>query len=216
LTRAGGRIGARGGGDRRMTVSTVSDNQHEIIRNIIHLYCPNGIFLDPTYSTGKFYGEKVGIPKPVLCFDINPQHKECLQGDARSLPIDTGSIESVMFDPPFIGASRKDGKPGIIKTRFSYYKNIPELWKFYNEALIEIYRILSPRGILVFKCQDSVECSKQWWSHVAIHNMALELGFIAEDLFILVAKSRLMRENWTQQHARKFHSYFWVFRKGNR
>ena len=50
---------------------------------------------------------------------------------------------------------------GIIKERFGYYRNVPELLTFYNEALLEFYRILEVDGILIFKCQDTIESGKE-------------------------------------------------------
>ena len=46
-------------------------------------------------------------------------------------------------------------------------------------------------------------------------NEAIKIGFYPKDLFILLAKSRLVAD-WqvkNQKNARKFHSYFWVFEK---
>jgi hypothetical protein len=47
--------------------------------------------------------------------------------------------------------------------------------------------------------------------------MALQVGFYPKDLFILMAKNRINSfngEKWKNQyHARKHHSYFWVFQK---
>jgi len=47
-------------------------------------------------------------------------------------------------------------------------------------------------------------------------NMAQELGFYPRDLFILTSNVRInsFGTKWTkQEHARKYHSYFWVFEK---
>lgn len=41
---------------------------------------------------------------------------------------------------------------------------------------------------------------------------AIKYGFYPKDMFILLAKSRL-NDGRKQQHARKYHSYFWVFKK---
>ena len=79
----------------------------------------------------------------------------------------------------------------------------------------EFYRILKDKGILIFKCQDKVSSGKQYMSHVFIMNEAVKLGFYPKDLFILLAKSRIVAD-WqlkNQKNARKFHSYFWVFQK---
>lgn len=81
----------------------------------------------------------------------------------------------------------------------------------------EFYRILKPDGILIFKCQDKVSSSKQYLSHVAIIQEAIQIGYYPIDLFVLLAKSRLTAQ-WqmkNQKHACKFHSYFLVFKKCN-
>jgi hypothetical protein len=45
-------------------------------------------------------------------------------------------------------------------------------------------------------------------------NEAEKNGFYTKDLFILVAKTRMIGHNHKiQKHARKFHSYFLVFVK---
>jgi len=193
-------------------IKSVSSNQSEILNNIIKLYCPSGFGLDPTYSKGVFY--KSGVPEPTFRFDLHPLSNDVAKCDCRKLPFPGGYLSSIVFDPPFVGGSHKDGKPGVIKERFSYFPSIPVLWKFYDESLYEFYRVLGEGGILVFKCQDSVESSRQYITHVAVMNMAISLGFYPKDLFILTSNSRIISPNQQkQQHARKYHSYFWVFEK---
>jgi len=120
-----------------------------------------------------------------------------------------------MFDPPFIAAIPKNQPMGIISQRFGYYRNIQhELWDMYHKALTEFYRILKANGVLIFKCQDTIDSCKQYFSHVEIINYAIKLGFYPKDLFVLLAKNRLVSPSQRkQQHARKFHSYFLVFLK---
>lgn len=81
-------------------ISTISYDQHEIIRNIVELHCPQGIELDPTYSKGNFYN-KAGIDEPLEKFDLFPQTDDTLQANANDLPHLDSSISSIMFDPPF-------------------------------------------------------------------------------------------------------------------
>jgi len=192
-------------------IETVAASQSEILNNILKLYCPGGFDLDPTYSKGVFYK---GVPGPRLKYDIAPQEVAVAQADCRKLPFADSSLNSIVFDPPFIGASQRDGKPGIIKSRFGYYRNVPELWDFYRRSLAEFYRILKIGGILVFKCQDTIESGKQYLSHVEIITYACILGYYPIDLFILTARNVLISPNMVnQQHARKSHSYFLVFKK---
>ena len=117
-----------------------------------------------------------------------------------------------MFDPPFVCGHRKSGKAGIIKSTYGSYKYIKDLWGMYGDAMTEFRRVLEPNGWLVFKCQDTVQDHKNYFSHVEIMNMAIERGFYPKDFFILLAKNRIIRANQkNQEHARKYHSYFWVF-----
>lgn len=192
-------------------IETVSESQSEILNNVLRLYCSGGFDLDPTYSKGVFYK---GVPEPKLKYDIAPQKAGVTQADCQKLPLTDNSLKSIVFDPPFTGGTAGEGKPGIIKSRFGYYRNVPELWDFYRKSLAEFYRILKADGILVFKCQDTIESSKQYLSHVEIITYACTLGFYPLDLFILLARNVLISPSQTnQQHARKSHSYFLVFKK---
>jgi hypothetical protein len=62
------------------------------------------------------------------------------------------------------------------------------------------------------KCKDEIESGKQCWSHIEILEEATKLGLYGKDLFILVPTSRTSSGRWKRQlHARKVHSYLWVF-----
>jgi len=186
------------------------------------LHVPNGkIDCDPTYSKGNFY-KNTGIEKPLYKFDILPQLDDVVYGDSRNLPLDNESIECEMFDPPFLATTGKsltlNDKNNLINKRFGVYPNETELHQFYIDSLIEAYRILKPNGILIFKCQDKVSSGKQYFSHCFIKEQAEQVGFYSKDLFILLAKNRIIA-NWqleNQKNARKYHSYFWVFQKTNK
>lgn len=193
-------------------IKSISFDEGEIIRSIQELHCNNWFEVDPCYSKGRFY-EDFGIPKPIHKFDIKPQVKGVLQASAENLPFDNGEINTIMFDPPFLSGENSEGiNSGIICSRFSQFRNIPELWTWYYECMKEFKRILKIGGKLVFKNQDTVSAGKQYFSHVMIMNMAVELAFYPKDLFILLAKTRIIGGNHHNQlHARKFHCYYWVF-----
>lgn len=193
-------------------IKTTNINQHDIIKDIIKLHCPSGIELDPTYSKGCFY--KHGIQAPKYKSDLYPRSKDIQPSNASQLPYKSESIKSIMFDPPFIVGHTKDKPTGIIGERFGGFAYVHNLWNWYDDCLKEFKRILKVGGILVFKCQDTVSSGKQWLSHVHIINKSEALGFYTKDLFILIAKNRMIGHNHAiQKHARKFHSYFLVFKK---
>lgn len=194
-------------------IRTVSDDQHEIIRNINKLYLKNGIECDPTYSKGMFYRAE-NIEEPRLKFDLFPQTPDTVRASADALPLEDGSLRNLMFDPPFMAGFTKPRPTGLMGNRFHGFRYVPDLWRWYDACLVEFYRILMDKGFLVFKCQDTVSSGKNWFSHAYIMNRAVEAGFYPKDMFVLTAKNRIIGSNHgNQKHARKFHSYFWVFQK---
>lgn len=192
-------------------IKTVNNNQENLIKDILALHCPNGIDLDPTYSKGNFYKN---IPQPKLKSDLFPQFTDVIQSEASSLWLANDSINSIMFDPPFLAGHTKEKPTGIMGERFHGFRYVTDLWDWYDKCLVEFHRVLNAGGVLIFKCQDTVSSGKQWLSHVHIINKAQEVGFYTKDLFILTAKNRIVGHNHkVQKHARKFHSYFLVFVK---
>ena len=196
-------------------IKTISYDQDELLQWILRLYIPSGRFdVDPTYSIGGFYRK---IPQPKLCYDLVPQKDGVLQADCRELPIKSGSVRSIIIDLPFLATTGKSlaGNTGnIINRRFSVARSERELVALYEDAIREANRVLRIGGVLVFKCQDKVSSGKQYMTHCSVYQWATSAGFEPLDLFILLARSRLVA-NWqrNQKHARKYHSYFWVFRK---
>lgn len=196
------------------TIKSVSYSQEEIMKWIMVLYCPYGFDLDPTYSKGNLYKN---LPQPKIKADLNPQTHDCQKADCQNLPIENETINSIMFDPPFLGHTPKEiNKKGsnIVHRRFGSYNSMKSLWKMYENSLKEFYRILKKQGILVFKCQDIINSRKQYLSHVEIINQALKIGFYPIDLFILISKITLISGKLKkQEHAKKHHCYFIVFKK---
>lgn len=203
-------------------VKSISYDQSEIIKWILQLHVPTGkIDCDPTYSIGNFY-KNTEIDEPIYRFDINPQVEGVKFGDSRRLPLSDNSINCMMFDPPFLATTGKslneNNDNNIINKRFGVYPSEQELHQFYIDSLKEAYRILKDKGILIFKCQDKISSGKQYMSHCFIHDEAVKIGFYPKDMFVLLAKNRLVAD-WqlkNQKNARKFHSYFWVFEKINK
>lgn len=192
-------------------ISTVHYDQTEILNAISSLYLDGGIFeVDPTYGRGNLYKS---FPVPLHKFDIKPRKKGVIEADCRDLQkwLRDDSVGSIMFDPPFLIGG---GKNGIMHGKYGTFRTKEELETFFKQSLHEFSRILRKDGILAVKCMDTVTGRRNYFLHVIAIQMAEKHGYRAEDLFVLVRKNRVMQWNMvTQQHARKFHSYFLVFRK---
>jgi len=198
-------------------IKSISYDEQEIIKNILKLHSVSQIELDPTYSKGNFY--KGNFDEPKYKFDLYPQIEGVEKANAENLPLEDNLLNTIMFDPPFLATKGKsleiDNSSNKINKRFGVYPTEKELHTFYIKSLKEFYRILKKDGILIFKCQDKVSGGKQYFSHNFIINEAEKIGYYTKDMFILLAKNRIVA-NWqreNQKNARKFHSYFLVLQK---
>jgi hypothetical protein len=190
-------------------IKSISFSNKEIINNIISLYLPDGIECDCTYSKGYFYNE---IKKPRLKFDINPIGEDVVRADCRNLPLENKSLSNLMFDPPFQASWHINSRVYKMSKRFDSVKGINNLLRFYQDSIKEFSRVLRSRGILIVKCQDLCYGRSNYFNHISIYEYAIQNNFRALDLFILLARNRITGSG-SQNHARKFHSYFWVFKK---
>jgi hypothetical protein len=198
-------------------IKSVYDTNKEMISNIMNLYKIDQFDLDCTYSKGTFWK---GLPEPKIKSDLTPVNDTIIQANSENLPFDSGSMSSIMYDPPFVicGKTYKENKNGssVIAKRFEGYETFGELKSNYYNSLKELYRVCKDDGLLVFKCQDTISSGKNHFTHAMIMNMAQEIGFYPKDLFVLLAKMRInsFGGRWNkQEHARKYHCYFWVFQK---
>lgn len=216
------------------TIKSISFDQNEILQNIMALHT-GPIQADVTFGSGCFYkppkvltqvqvdGTGMMAPifqipilsRPPLCFDLEPRVPGVIAADVRRLPLRDCCLNSVMFDPPFL---IKTGPGAKLKERFGcQVGNMQDLWGFYFRAMKEIHRVLIPGGWLIFKCQDGVLSGVNYFTHLVICEWGMKLGFKPIDLFILLVKHRMTdRTHKVQKHARKYHSYFWVFKKVKR
>ena len=198
-------------------IRSVYYDQVEILKSIIDLCGIGRIDIDATYGNGSFYDNDV-IREPVRAFDID---KDSMARTACStkLPINDASVFSFVFDPPFltyVKAAREHNS--IMAKRFGGYWRYDELEVHYKGTLKEAHRVLSKKGIMIFKCQDIIHNHKMHCTHLNIINWADGM-FRLKDLFILPAKSRMPipqqegTKKKVQKHARIFHSYFLVLEK---
>jgi hypothetical protein len=199
-------------------IRSVYYDQVEILKSIMELCNIERFCADVTYGNGRFYSD---IPQPEFKFDISPQVDGVIKCSSDKLPLVNGQIKSLVFDPPFltyVRAAREGNGNMIMAKRFGGYWRYDELESHYRETLIESYRVLSKKGIMVFKCQDIIHNHKMHCTHMNVMEWCKGL-FRLKDLFILPVKSRMPipqqegTKKKVQKHARIFHSYFMVLEK---
>lgn len=195
-------------------IKSVSTDQQQILNDILKLYVPAGFFqADFTFSKGVFYKDNK-VPVPQLRFDKFPeQHEGVLQlEDAESI-IEDCTLHSCIIDLPFLVTNRKWTKNSKIANRFNSFGDMDEATNANKYLLKLAYDKLKKKGILVMKTQDLETEARQIWMHRYVEEWAEEIGFNLADMFILVAKSRMLGKGNNQRVARKYHSYFYVFKK---
>lgn len=204
-----------------LVTSVTVGSSADIFPGILKLYVPLGSRVaDTTYGGGVFWRNVP--PDAYRVYASDAAHGV----DARRLPYESGYLDAVVFDPPWIADAETTYRSGDGTDAYeTYYRNTqrddPEelngaeaILDLYVSAAAEAARVLRPGGVYIVKCQDQVRANRQWLLHVELLVALAHLGFETEDLFVLVRPnqpgvSRIV----TQVHARKAHSFFLVFRR---
>lgn len=202
-------------------LSAYKGSNEEVFPLILKIYvAPGALVADVTYGRGIFWKQVPPDLYRVLPTDL------ATGVDARKLPYEPGSVDCVVFDPPYMHSSGGTSRQGEGHEHFErYYQNNRQgrvsdghraVLQLYFEAALEAFRVLRKGGVYFVKCQDEVCANRQRLTHVEIINELDRQGWICEDLLVLVQEgrpgvSRMIR----QLHLRKAHSYFLVLRKAS-
>lgn len=213
------RVVRNGAPSNDLVLSAYGENNEFVFPKILNLYVKAGsVVADVTFGQGVFWRN---IPQSAYSLKAT----DLTSGtDCRDLPYEDGEIDCVVLDPPYMhtpGGSAHRNHQHFEK----YYKNNDTSNRTdskYHEAVLSLYvdagqeafRVLRTDGVFIVKCQDEVCSNRQRFTHVEIMQACEKMGFITEDLFVMVRNnkpgvSRVVR----QVHARKNHSYFLVFWK---
>lgn len=184
---------------------------------ILGLYVePGKVVADVTHGRGVFWRDIPEGKYQLRATDLQTGV------DCRKLPYENESIDCVVLDPPYMHTPGGSAHEGHQNFEGYYQNNAANSNLKYHEAVLDLYygaareahRVLREAGILIVKCQDEVCANKQRLTHVELVVEYTHYGFIVEDCFVLVRTNRPgVSRMIKQQHARKNHSYFLVFRK---
>lgn len=196
-----------------MRYLSIFEKDEDILIAIDDIFLKNKWYdLDCTYSKGVFYQN---IQQPRIKSDLYPQFEDVIKSDCTKLQfIDNDSLNSVIFDPPFLFRNRKSKNKDKISARFTYFNSYEELQEMYRKSMNCIYDKLKKGGFLCFKCQDMND-GKFYCTHNFIINYARTLGFVLKDIIIKKSKSKLQKDAKQQNCVAKIHSYWLVFKKTN-
>jgi hypothetical protein len=200
-----------------LVLSAFVGTNDEVFPSILSLYVsPGSSVADVTYGKGVFWRQ---VPKDA--YRLFPS--DLSSGvDSKHLPYESGSLDCVVFDPPYMHTPGGTAHKNHQNFENYYRNNQASSGKKYHEAVLDLYflaakeafRVLKDGGVYIVKCQDEVCANQQRLTHVEIINQLGTYGFVIEDLFVVVRTGRPgVSRILTQAHARKNHSYFLVFIK---
>ena len=194
-----------------ISLTSIIGKNEDLIPSVLNIYAKNGYKIaDVTYGNGNFW-KKIDLNKYVF---FPSDLKTGI--DFRALPYSKEVFDIVAFDPPYMHGSPAPLNEELDKTYRNNHKGgwgYQYVYDLYQAGIQESARVLKSNGVCLVKCQDQIESGKNYFDHIVIYNMAIEMGMRVEDLFILTRNGiPLMRHSY-QKHARKNHSYLWVFRK---
>jgi len=193
-------------------IKSISNSQDEILYNILRLYIHTETYdCDLTASIGVFY--RGIIPLPQNLYDKYPQMENVRSLD-EAFKLPNECFHSIVLDLPFIVKDEVSAQTSMVSQRFTSFLTMQELYDTNDTMLNLAYRLLKKKGYLIMKTMDIKYSGKQYWIGNYVQNKAQEIGFRLEDMFILMSKTKVLSTGWHNQHsARKYHSYFFVFKK---
>jgi hypothetical protein len=191
-------------------------NNDHLMAQVARLYLrPGNRIADVTFGMGRFWRatdltQYEFYPSDLLTVPERPY-------DLRRLPYRSDDFDVFVLDPPYMhhpAKSRRhnaDYKNAETTRGFSH----EDIIRLYRDGMFEGHRILKAGGFMMVKCKDEIESGRQRMSHIEIHDIAVnQLNMIVQDLFVLTQRSPVPYLGKTLQHAKKNHSYLWVFQKG--
>lgn len=194
----------------------IQGDNGDLIRTVARLYLKKGDRVaDLTYGRGAFWRQV-----DLADFDFYKSDKiTCPSSphDFRRLPYKDCLFDAVVLDPPFA----HHGDSLLVEPA---YNNASTTAGLYHEEIIQLYRqgmteskrVLKAGGLMLVKCSDEIESSKQKRSHIEVHGISMELRLEDQDFFVLMRQHPPVVQFKMQKHARKNCSFLWVFKKPSR
>lgn len=194
-----------------MKYLSVFEKDSDILTAIDNIFLKNKWYdLDCTYSKGCFYKS---IKRPRIKSDIAPIYDDVIKCDSTKLEfVKDNSLNSIVFDPPFLFRKRKTTNNDFISNWYTYFNSYDDLQEMYKKSLECFHKKLQKGGYVLFKCQDMTD-GKFYCTHNFIINYAESIGFVLKDIIIKKSNKKLQRDAKQQNCVAKIHSYWLVLKK---
>jgi hypothetical protein len=211
----------------------------DLLVDVTRLYIPDGALVaDVTWGKGVFWQktdttrwhvlgsdiaverirQAVGVQDPQWSL-LADQSRRFLVADCTHLPYRDQRLDVLVLDPPYMH------NPNLQETQvMACYNNVATtqgmnhqaiLRDLYCPAILQAAYALKPGGLLLVKGKDEIERGRQCWSRDELPGAARRCGFTEQDFFLYENRLGMANLTWNghapQRHARKNHSYLFVF-----
>ena len=187
-----------------------------VLWNLLRRYTkPGDLVVDCMAGSGTTIDVARITGRRVLAFDLHPTRPDIVQNDARSLPLQDGSVDLHFVDSPYSDNVRYSDDPACLG-RLS--AQAPEFYEELGKVARELRRTLRPGGILAWVISDE-------YRHGTFTPVGVRLYRVLEDLFEPVDVVCLVRRHdrslnplW-EHRARKYgfflrgFKYLYILRK---
>ena len=183
----------------------------ELIADVARLYLADvRMMIDPTFGRGVWW--KQWRPPVLVSHDLS------LDGvDFRDLPHPDSLFDAAAYDPPYVSVGGR-GTTGMadMYARFGLLDaptSPAGLQELMDAGLVEVARVVKPRGLILMKCQDYISSGKLWPGTLRSLEAAERAGLTLVDRFEHVSPSpRPQPSGRRQVHARRNLSTLLVLR----
>jgi len=195
-------------------LSCIQGDNADLIAHVARLYLRDGSTVADVTAGRMIFWQRIDTKRwDFRPSDIAPQIKGVRRMDFRRLNYADGSIDTVVFDPPYLSRS---GENAAYEHRYrasAAGKCHAEMMGIYAAGMKEAHRALKDGGLLWVKCADEVESGQFRPGHCDVLDVGRKIGFNPVDLFVLVRSTGTMHRYPAQYHSRRNHSYLWVLQK---
>lgn len=215
---------------KKTIVTAVMGTNSDLFSDVVAIHFPyGGAIADVTYGKGRFWKNVCDPAVTLLATDLLEEPippNKCVgwgtpiggwQQDFCQLSYPSDYLDGLVLDPPYMYNPKRTVKASVADcynvNETPHLRTTTDVVNYYLSGMLEARRVLKPKGVLVVKCQDNIESGKQRWVHCVLMSAAENMGYMCDDLFVLVQRSIPTMRHKRQLHARKNHSYFLVFRK---
>jgi DNA modification methylase len=180
-----------------------------VIYNMVRRYTEQGdLVLDPMAGSGTTIDVCKEEGRKVVAFDISPTRPDIRQNDARSLPLEDGSIDMIFIDSPYgdnIDYNDQSANIGRLSAESG------EFYEALDKVIAECHRVLKPGKVLGWLIGD--QWVKKKFTPVGFHVYnQLSRRFDTVDIVCVARRSQTSNTGLWHNRALRFNFYLRGFK----